>query len=89
MKKPLPATPPDAPEPPGTIWLTVAFSLAVVAFVIGAYQTVVEKDLPGNYWIFMIAAGLWFWYRYQRKQLELRENPPPAPPPARKRAKRR
>lgn len=55
-------------------WLyTIAFSLAVVAFVIGIYQTMVEQDLASNYWLFMIAAGLMLLIRWDRLRRERKE----------------
>jgi hypothetical protein len=47
---------------------TVLFSLGVVAFVIGVYQTIVEKDLGRNYWIFMISLACWLPLNYWRQQ---------------------
>jgi Mg2+/citrate symporter len=47
---------------------TVLFSLGVVAFVIGVYQTIVEKDLQRNYWIFMISLACWLPLNYWRQQ---------------------
>jgi hypothetical protein len=70
-KKPAAAKPaaPPTPEPmstAGSWFYTIGFSLAVVAFIIGVYQTLVEQDLAGNYWLFMISIGLLFGIRYQR-----------------------
>ncbi len=50
----------------GSWFYTIGFSLAVVTFIIGVYQTLVEQDLAGNYWLFMISIGLLFGIRYQR-----------------------
>lgn len=47
---------------------TVLFSLGVVAFVIGVYQTVVEGDLGRNYWIFMVSLACWLPLNYWRQQ---------------------
>lgn len=47
---------------------TVLFSLGVVAFVIGVYQTVLQSDLSGNYWIFMISLACWLPLNYWRQQ---------------------
>ena len=47
---------------------TVLFALGVVSFVIGAYQTVLQKDLGRNYWIFMISLACWLPLNYWRQQ---------------------
>jgi amino acid permease len=47
---------------------TVLFSLGVVAFIIATYQTVLENDLPGNYWIYMISLSCWLPLQYWRRQ---------------------
>ncbi len=47
---------------------TVLFSFGVVAFVIGVYQTILEKDLGRNYWIFMISLACWLPLNYWRQQ---------------------
>ncbi|MVN76256.1 hypothetical protein GO988_07960 [Hymenobacter sp. HMF4947] len=47
---------------------TVLFALGVVAFVIGAYQSVVQNDLGRNYWIFMISLACWLPLNYWRQQ---------------------
>lgn len=67
---PLPA-PPEAT--PGGLVYTIGFALALVSFVIGVYQTIVERDLASNYWLFMIALGFLFAVRWWR----LRQAPPP------------
>ncbi|WP_158267569.1 hypothetical protein [Adhaeribacter arboris] len=46
---------------------TIYFSIAVVAMIIGIHRTIVENNLAGNYWIFMIALICLFLYRYQKK----------------------
>ncbi|MBG8554519.1 hypothetical protein [Hymenobacter guriensis] len=46
---------------------TVLFSLAVCAFVIGTYQTLLQNDknaLRDNYWLFMTSFSLLMLYRY-------------------------
>ena len=67
---PAPPTPPPAPVSGGaSLVYTIGFSLAVVAFVIGVYQTMVERDLASNYWLFMISLGFLFglrWFRLRR-----------------------
>jgi hypothetical protein len=47
---------------------TVLFALGVVSFVIGVYQTVLQGDLGGNYWIFMISLACWLPLNYWRQQ---------------------
>ena len=47
---------------------TVFFSLGVVTFVIATYQTVLQNDLVGNYWIYMISLGCWLPLQYWRRQ---------------------
>ncbi|SHI45032.1 hypothetical protein SAMN02745146_0913 [Hymenobacter daecheongensis DSM 21074] len=56
---------------------TVLFSVAVVTFVIGVYQTLVENNpqkplesLQRNYFVFMISLACTMYYRY----LKQREN---------------
>jgi amino acid permease len=47
---------------------TVLFSLGVVAFIIATYQTVLQNDLVGNYWIYMISLACWLPLQYWRRQ---------------------
>ena len=47
---------------------TVFFSLGVVTFVIATYQTVLQNDLVGNYWIYMISLACWLPLQYWRRQ---------------------
>ena len=47
---------------------TVLFSLGVVTFVIATYQTVLQNDLVGNYWIYMISLACWLPLQYWRRQ---------------------
>ena len=47
---------------------TVLFSLGVVSFVIGVYQTLVSGNLLANYWIFMVSMGCWLPLRYWRQK---------------------
>jgi hypothetical protein len=54
---------------------TVLFSVAVVLFVVGVYQTLLQNDLLGNYWLFMLSIVCLLLYR----RLKL---PEPAAPPA-------
>lgn len=58
---------------------TILFSLGVVSFVIGTYQTVLRMDdenaLRDNYWLFMISFSCVMLYRYFKSK-------DAAPPPA-------
>jgi Flp pilus assembly protein TadB len=47
---------------------TLLISFGVVSFVIGVYQTILQKDLGGNYWIFMISLACWLPLNYWRLQ---------------------
>lgn len=47
---------------------TLLISFGVVSFVIGVYQTIVEKDLGRNYWIFMVSLACWLPLHYWRLQ---------------------
>ena len=47
---------------------TVLFSLGVVSFVIGVYQTLVSGNLLANYWIFMVSMCCWLPLRYWRQK---------------------
>lgn len=47
---------------------TVLFAFGVVSFVIATYQTVLQNDLVGNYWIFMISLSCWLPLQYWRRQ---------------------
>lgn len=69
-KAPLPP-PPAGPEEQGSWVYTIGFSLSVVSFVIGIYQTMVERDLASNYWLFMISLSFLFglrWHRLRNKR---------------------
>ena len=70
-KAPKPASPPVPPVSATESWVyTIGFAFAVVAFVIGVYQTMVERDLASNYWLFMIALGFLFgvrWFRLRQR----------------------
>lgn len=61
---------------------TILFSLAVVSFVIGTYQTVLRMDdknaLRDNYWLFMISFSCVMLYRYLKPKDDAR---PPASTP--------
>ncbi|GAB2460057.1 hypothetical protein GCM10011375_10270 [Hymenobacter qilianensis] len=46
---------------------TVLFSVAVVALVIGVYETILSNSLDAisrNYWLFMVSFACMMWYRY-------------------------
>ena len=62
--RPGPSAPP-APEQGSWVY-TIGFALAVVSFIIGVYQTMVERDLASNYWLFMISLGFLFGLRWWR-----------------------
>jgi amino acid permease len=75
---------------------TVLFAFGVVAFVIGVYQTILQKDLVGNYWIFMISLACWLPLHYWRqqearraKEIEVARQVAELNKPARKNKKRR
>ncbi|WP_345075014.1 hypothetical protein [Hymenobacter fastidiosus] len=67
---------------------TVLFSVGVVTFVIGVYQTLAGNDpkvpmesLQRNYWLFMISLACTMYYRYLKQREKEREAalPPRAP----------
>lgn len=65
--KPAPlVAPPTELAGQNSLVYTVGFALAVVSFVIGVYQTMVERDLASNYWLFMISLGFLFGVRWWR-----------------------
>ena len=39
-------------------------SVAVVFSVIGIHRAIVEKDIVGNYWIFMVSFICLLWFRF-------------------------
>lgn len=47
---------------------TVLVAFGVVSFVIGVYQTILQKDLGRNYWIFMVSLACWLPLNYWRLQ---------------------
>ncbi|TGE26610.1 hypothetical protein [Hymenobacter metallicola] len=58
-----------------SLWRTVLFSVGVVTFVIGVYQTLVENNpkvpmesLQRNYWLFMISLACIMYYRYLKQR---------------------
>ena len=62
---------------------TVLFAVAVVFFVVGVYQTLVQNDLLRNYWLFMVSFGCIMAFRYLNV-----EKKPAAPAPPTKAVKR-
>ncbi len=46
----------------------ILLSLAFVAMVIGVHRSIVEEDIAGNYWIFMIGFVLYILYNYAKKK---------------------
>lgn len=65
---------------------TILFSLAVVSFVIGTYETVSRINDPNalrdNYWLFMISFVCVMLYRYLKPAPEPPAKPTPPTPPA-------
>jgi hypothetical protein len=47
---------------------TVLFAFGVVTFVIATYQTVLQNDLVGNYWLYMLSLSCWLPLQYWRRQ---------------------
>ena len=47
---------------------TVLFSLGVVTFVVATYQSILQNDLVGNYWIYMISFMCWLPLQYWRRK---------------------
>lgn len=62
---------------------TILFAVAVVSFVIGAYQTVLQNNetaLRDNYWLFMISFVCVLLFRYLKPSDEEKPAPKPNPP---------
>lgn len=51
-----------------SLFKTILFSIGVVSFVIGVYETIVTGDLQANYWIFMVSMCCWLPLRYWRQK---------------------
>ncbi|WP_375419179.1 hypothetical protein [uncultured Hymenobacter sp.] len=51
-----------------SLFKTILFSLGVVSFVIGVYQTIILQNLQANYWIFMVSMCCWLPLRYWRQK---------------------
>ncbi|UYZ58410.1 hypothetical protein [Hymenobacter latericus] len=64
---------------------TVLFSVAVVAFIIGVYETLLTNDIMRNYVFFMVSVICLLVYR--RLKIAEQEAAPAAPEPKRKTAK--
>ncbi len=47
---------------------SILLSLAFVAAVIGAHQSITHDDVAANYWIFMISMMLFIIWWYRRKR---------------------
>lgn len=52
---------------------TILMSLAFVAMVIGIHRSIEEKDIAGNYWIFMIVLALYMLYRYRKRNEDAKD----------------
>ncbi|MBC6991739.1 hypothetical protein [Hymenobacter sp. BT491] len=67
------------------LWRTILFSLAVVALVIGVYQTVLQGDknaVMDNYWLFMISFVCMMVFRYLGRDEDKAPLPVAKPKPA-------
>jgi len=63
---------------------TILFAVAVVSFVIGAYQTVLQNNetaLRDNYWLFMISFVCVLLFRYLKPADEEKSTPKQKQPP--------
>ena len=47
---------------------TILLSLSFVVMVIGVHRSLVEEDLIGNYWIYMIGLVLFMLYYYRKRK---------------------
>ncbi|WP_439880889.1 hypothetical protein ACSX1A_17250 [Pontibacter sp. MBLB2868] len=47
---------------------SILLALAFVTMVIGVHRSIVEADVAGNYWIFMIGLILFVLYRHRKKK---------------------
>lgn len=66
-----------------SLFRTILFSLAVVSFVIGAYETVLQNDknaLLDHYWLFMISFVCVLLFRYLKPEEEVKPTPKPKQP---------
>ncbi|GAB3825443.1 hypothetical protein [Pontibacter rugosus] len=46
----------------------ILLSLSFVAMVVGVHRSIVEEDVIGNYWLFMVGFILYMLYRYRKKK---------------------
>lgn len=46
----------------------ILLSLSFVVMVIGVHRSMVEDDILGNYWLFMIGLVLYMLYYYRKKK---------------------
>jgi hypothetical protein len=49
---------------------TILFSVAVASSMIGIYQVMVQRDIIGNYWIFMVSFLCLILYRYLNRPVK-------------------
>ncbi|WP_022825568.1 hypothetical protein [Hymenobacter norwichensis] len=66
-----------------SLFRTILFSVAVVSFVIGTYQTVLQNNenaLRDNYWLFMISFVCVLLFRYLKPEEEVKPAPKPKQP---------
>lgn len=47
---------------------TILLSLSFVMMVIGVHRSLVEEDIIGNYWIYMIGLVLFMLYYYRKRK---------------------
>ncbi|WP_161889657.1 hypothetical protein [Pontibacter russatus] len=47
---------------------SILLALSFVAMVIGAHRSLVEEDILGNYWLYMIGLVLFMLYYYRKKK---------------------
>ncbi|WP_303309652.1 hypothetical protein [Hymenobacter sp. BT730] len=66
-----------------SLFRTVLFSVALVAFIIATYQTIEQNDknaVMDNYWLFMLSFSCLLLYRFLgRKPVTAPPTTPPAP----------
>jgi hypothetical protein len=47
---------------------SILLALAFVAMVIGVHRSIVESDIAGNYWIYMVGFMFYIVYHYRKKK---------------------
>lgn len=47
---------------------TILLSLSFVVMVIGVHRSLVEEDVIGNYWIYMVGLVLFMLYYYRKRK---------------------